>query len=329
MASAASDTPSRPFGLVIHGGAGNYAPPKVTPEKERAYRTKLQEALDAGYAVLDRGGPALDAVVATIRILEDSPLFNAGHGAVLNADGICELDSSIMDGSNLRAGAVAGLQHIRNPIALARAVMEKSPHVMLIGAGAERFAQENGFALVPNDYFQTEERREDLRELQEKLKNPAKAPRVSAEPANAFGSEHQYGTVGCVALDRQGNLAAGTSTGGLANKRFGRVGDAPIIGAGTYADNATCGVSCTGTGEYFIRAVAAHDVSARIAYQGKSLGEAAAATLAKIGQLGGDGGLIALDREGHVAMPFNTAGMSRGFRLSTGESRVAVFPDPK
>jgi len=324
-----------PFGLVIHGGAGVIVRKNLSPELEAQYRAALQNSLDAGYAVLERGGSALDAVAAAIRPMEDSPLFNAGKGAVLNADGICELDASIMDGRTLAAGAVAGVQHIKNPILLARAVMEKSPHVMFIGEGAERFAREVGFEMTPNEYFQTDRRREELKRAQEKEKQehdrriaagqPPEPVFAAAAEDDSLTRERKFGTVGCVALDRHGNLAAGTSTGGITNKRFGRVGDSPIIGAGTYADNATCAVSATGHGEFFIREAVAHDISAQMAYRGATVAQAAAATIAKVGKLGGDGGVICLDHAGHVAMPFNTPGMYRGFRLSTGANEVAIF----
>lgn len=317
---------AKPFGLVLHGGAGVIERAGMTSEREAEYRAKLAEARDAGYAVLERGGSALDAVVATIIILEDSPLFNAGKGAVLTADATCELDSSIMDGRTQAAGAVAGVKRIRNPITLARAVMEKSVHVMLTGEGAEKFAQQQGFEFVPNDYFYTPRRREQLERAQQREAEKARsAPKKSAALDDAFDRLARYGTVGCVALDRQGNLAAGTSTGGMTNKRFGRVGDAPIIGAGTYASNATCAVSATGWGEFFIRATVAHDISAQMEYKGAPLAAAAQSTMDKVAKLGGDGGVVCIDRDGNIAMPFNTAGMYRGYRLSTGKAGVEIF----
>ena len=319
-----SAQPAKTYGLVIHGGAGVIVRKDLSAEQEAQYRAALTQARDAGYAVLERGGTALDAVVAVITLMEDNPLFNAGKGAVFNADGICELDSSIMDGRTLAAGAVAGVQHIKNPITLARAVMEKSEHVMLTGAGAEKFAQKLGFELVPNEYFQTEFRRKQLEKA--KQLEAAKKPSASLAPADAaFASEARHGTVGCVALDQAGNLAAGTSTGGMTNKKFGRVGDAPIIGAGTYANNATCAVSATGWGEFFIRVGVARDIAAQMEYKGASLADAAAASLAKVGKLGGDGGVICLDREGHVAMPFNSPGMYRGYKLSNGTGAIEIF----
>jgi beta-aspartyl-peptidase (threonine type) len=242
------------FGLVIHGGAGVIVRPDLTPEFEAQYRAKLAETLDTGYAVLEGGGTCLDAVVAAIKVMEDSPLFNSGHGAVMNAEGACELDASIMDGRTLDAGAVAGLQHIRNPIVLARDVLERTPHVMLIGGGAEAFAWQLGYEFVPNQYFQTEHRRRQLvmaRELEQRASGAARSSHERVTFATV--DDNKLGTVGCAALDRQGNLAAGTSTGGMTNKQYGRVGDSPIIGAGTYAKNATCALSATGHGEFFIR----------------------------------------------------------------------------
>ena len=322
----------KPYGLVIHGGAGVILRKDMPPALEADYRAKLTEARDAGYAVLERGGTSLDAVVAAIKIMEDSPLFNAGKGAVLNADGRCEMDAAIMDGRTLAAGSVAGLHHIRNPITLARDVMEKSPHVMLMGEGAEVFAQKLGYAFEPEDYFKTELRQRQLEKARQIEAGGKKAAALMHErigtgsPGDDYRvNEFKFGTVGCVALDQAGNLAAGTSTGGMTNKRFGRVGDSPIIGAGTYANNATCALSATGYGEYFIRTVVGYDVSAQMEYQQKSLGDATVATLAKVAKLGGDGGVIAIDRAGHVAMPFNTAGMYRGFRLSTGEQTIEIF----
>lgn len=326
------------FGLVVHGGAGVIRREELAAEREAEYRAKLTEARDAGYAVLERGGSALDAVVATITILEDSPLFNAGKGAVLNANGQCELDASIMDGRTLAAGAVAGVHRIKNPIVLARDVMERSPHVLLTGEGAEEFARGLGYAMMPASYFETEFRRKQWEQIQAAEKAREKQPPAAGEsgsgaPASdgptTSGTGGKHGTVGCVALDRHGNLAAGTSTGGMTNKKFGRVGDSPIIGAGTYASNATCAVSATGWGEYFIRLGVAHDIAAQMEYRGVTVDEAARATIAKVGKLGGDGGVIAIDRAGNVAMPFNTAGMYRAMRLSGGEAGVEIFSDAK
>ena len=302
--------------LVIHGGAGVVAR-DVTPEREKAVRAALQRALESGYAQLKAGKPALDAVTAAITILEDDPLFNAGKGAVFNHDGKNELDAAIMDGSTLRAGSIANVHRVKNPILLARAVMEQSPHVMMVGDGAEQFAKSVGIELVAPGYFHTDERwrqlQSALKEEREKTAAPAKAP--------------HHGTVGAVALDTQGHLAAGTSTGGMTNKRYGRVGDSPIIGAGTYA-NAKCAVSATGWGEYYIRANAAHDICARVEYGGKPLAQAAKEVVMDvIPKLGGDGGVIALDADGNFAMPFNTEGMYRGWIDKNGKIHIAIFAE--
>ncbi len=332
LASAQTSPPvKKPFGLVIHGGAGVVSRQTIDPKLEAEYLAKLTEARDAAYAVLERGGPAMDAVIVAVMIMEDSPLFNAGKGAVMNADGICELDASLMDGATQAAGAVAGVRRIRNPITLARAVMERSEHVLLAGEGAEKFAFERGFALVDNSYFQTERRRAELQRAQQNEaakksgKKSAAHSEADALDQDAFERISRYGTVGCAALDQQGNLAAGTSTGGRTNKKFGRIGDAPIIGAGTYANNATCAVSATGWGEFFIRASVAHDIAAQMEYRGTPLAAAAEAALAKVAKLGGDGGVVAIDKDGNIALPFNTSGMYRGYRLSTGASAVAIF----
>jgi len=302
--------------LVIHGGAGVVAR-DVTPEREKAVRAALQRALESGYAQLKAGKPALDAVTAAITILEDDPLFNAGKGAVFNHDGKNELDAAIMDGSTLRAGSIANVHRVKNPILLARAIMEQSPHVMMVGDGAEQFAKSVGIELVAPGYFHTDERwrqlQSALKEEREKTAAPAKAP--------------HHGTVGAVALDTQGHLAAGTSTGGMTNKRYGRVGDSPIIGAGTYA-NAKCAVSATGWGEYYIRANAAHDICARVEYGGKPLAQAAKEVVMDvIPKLGGDGGVIALDADGNFAMPFNTEGMYRGWVDKNGKIHIAIFAE--
>jgi beta-aspartyl-peptidase (threonine type) len=315
-----------PFGLVIHGGAGTIERGRMTPERERAYREKLTEALLAGYEVLKKGGPSLDAVVAAIVLMEDSPLFNAGRGAVFTNAGTNELDTSIMDGRTLKAGAAAGLKRVKNPILLARFVMEQSPHVMMVGEGAEAFAAQKGLELVDPKYFYTEERWQQLQRVKEAEKRPPpKQSKLEGLPPRF--DEHKFGTVGAVALDRAGNIGAGTSTGGMTNKRFGRVGDSPIIGAGTYADNETCGVSCTGDGEYFIRASVAHEVSSRMRHAGESVERAAAGALEKVGKLGGTGGLIALDRRGNFTTPFNTSGMYRGAVGPDGRPRVSIYKD--
>ena len=315
-----------PFGFVIHGGAGTIERSRMTPERERAYREKLTEALLAGYEVLKKGGGSLDAVVASIVLMEDSPLFNAGKGAVFTSAGTNELDTSIMDGRTLKAGAAAGLKRVKNPILLARLVMEQSPHVMMTGDGAETFAAQKGLELVDPKYFFTEERWQQLQRVKEAEGNPPPKHSKLEKGRQPF-DEHKFGTVGAVALDRAGNLGAGTSTGGMTNKRFGRVGDSPIIGAGTYADNETCGVSCTGDGEYFIRASVAHEVSARMRHAGESVEHAAAAALEKARKLGGTGGLIALDRRGNFTMPFNTSGMYRGAVGADGRPRVSIYKD--
>ncbi len=303
--------------LAIHGGAGTISRDRMTPEREQRYRAVLREALEAGYQVLQEGGTSLDAVVAAIRVLEDSPLFNAGRGAVLTNEGTAELDASIMDGRTLQAGAVAGVKTVKNPILLARQVMEASPHVMLVGRGAETFAQEQGLEQVPNEYFILPHRREQLRRMRER--GMGAVPELK---------EHTYGTVGAVALDRYGNLAAGTSTGGIMGKRFGRVGDSPIIGAGTYADNAACAISATGQGEYFIRAAIAHEIVALMKYAGLTVEQAAAAAIhGTLTRMGGRGGVIALDRNGRLAMVFNTPGMYRGYVDEHGHITIQIYRD--
>ncbi len=308
------------FALVIHGGAGTIKKEFMSEEKEKEYKAKLTEALDAGYKILKDGGTSLDAVEKAINILEDSPLFNAGKGAVFNSEGMNELDASIMNGKDKTAGAVAGVRHIKNPISLARLVMEKSPHVLMAGDGAEKFAVENGFELVDTSYFYTERRWESLRKVKslENLKNPV------FEPAEKKGSK--FGTVGCVALDKAGNLAAGTSTGGMTNKKYGRIGDSPIIGAGTYADNNACAVSCTGHGEFFIRYAVAYDITALMKYKNLSLKKAAGEVInKKLKEVGGSGGVIAIDKKGNIAMPFNTSGMFRGYITDKGNAVVKIY----
>lgn len=299
------------FVMVVHGGAGTIERANMTADNEEAHRAGLEKALHTGYDILKKGGTSLDAVEAAIRTLEDNPLFNAGKGAVFTHEGTNELDASIMDGQSLNAGAVAGVKHIKNPISLARLVLEKSPHVLLDGAGAEAFGKMMGVPFVDQKYFYTDERWEALQ-------------KVKAGKGSATDKE-KHGTVGAVALDQHGNLAAGTSTGGLTNKEFGRIGDSPIIGAGTYANNRTCGVSCTGDGEYFIRSVVAYDVSALIDYKGLTVQKAGQEVIDKVGKLGGTGGLIALDHDGHVAMPFNTSGMYRGTVDAEGKVTVEIY----
>lgn len=321
--------------ICLHGGAGSITREIVDEALEAKFRSSLAAALAGGHEILAGGGSALDAVTRTVELLEDDPLFNAGTGANISAAGECELDASIMDGRTLAAGAVAGVRTVRSPIRLARAVMERSRHVLLSGAGAEEFAAAIGHERVENARFQTAFRRaqwERVRELERAAEpelDAAGRPRVTSYTAddNAFFRELAFGTVGCVALDAAGNLAAATSTGGMMNKRFGRIGDSPLIGAGTYASNASCAVSCTGWGEYFVRANGARDVGARMEYGGAHLGAASAATIARVGQLGGEGGLIAVDRAGRVAMPFNSAGMYRAWHTPFEGPRVALFGD--
>jgi beta-aspartyl-peptidase (threonine type) len=307
------------FGLVIHGGAGAPAKGESTPENERLYHDKLSEALEAGYSVLQADGAATDAVIAAINVLEDAGLFDAGKGSVFNSEGVCELDAAIMDGRTLSAGAVTGLQHIKNPITLARAVMDKSPHVLLMGEGAEKFGREHGFEMVPNAYFQTERRRKQWEQLKEKKRGSGHAgDRHSINP-------EVLGTVGCVALDKNGNLAAATSTGGTADKLAGRIGDSPIIGAGTYANNTTCAVSGTGVGEYFMRTVFGHNVSTLMEYKGLSLEQASVEAMRQMQAIGGHGGCIGIDHEGRIVMPYNTPAMYRGFKLSNGRSEIQLY----
>ena len=321
------------YGLVIHGGAGTILKERMTEETEKAYREKLNESLEAGYAVLEKGGSSSDAVIAAIQVMEQSELFNAAKGAVFTHEGHNEMDASLMKGENLMAGAVAGVRHIKSPIAAAKAVMEQSPHVLLIGMGAEEFAREQGLELVDTSYFFTERRWNSLQNAiksekveldHDEKKNVEKSPKSSV--IYSVPEDYKFGTVGCVALDKAGNLAAGTSTGGMTNKRWNRVGDSPIIGAGNYANNATCAVSATGHGEFFIRNVVAYDISALMEYKGLSLKEASdEVVLDKLVKKGGSGGVIAIDRDGNVNMPFNTKGMYRGFRISDGSSKIAIY----
>lgn len=314
--------------FAIHGGAGAIERSKMTPELEKQYRSKLTEALEAGYQILNHNGSGLDAVEAAIRIMEDSPLFNAGKGAVFTSAGTNELDASIMDGRTLKAGAVAGLKHIKNPISLARLVMERSPHVMMVSDGAEAFAKLQGVEMVPQSYFYTERRFKEWQQIKaEEEQGNRSHKKTGSFTKHPPVDEDRHGTVGAVALDKAGNLAAGTSTGGITNKRFGRVGDSPIIGAGTYANNQTCAVSATGDGEYFIRSAVAHDISALVAYKGLPVKEAASTVLDKVKALGGTGGVIVLDRDGHLAMPFNTAGMYRGYIGPDGKVVVEIYQE--
>lgn len=315
--------------LVIHGGAGTILKSQLTPEKEKAYREALKASLTAGYDVLKKGGSSLDAVEAAVRSMEDCPLFNAGKGAVFTAEGKNELDAAIMNGKTLEAGAVAGVTIVKNPVSAARAVMEKSKHVMMTGRGAETFAREAGLEIVDPAYFHTEDRWKGLLRARRLDSTRQQLDHADTAASARLGAEHRdykFGTVGAVALDKQGNLAAATSTGGMTNKRYGRVGDAPVIGAGTYADNATCAVSCTGWGEYFIRLVVAKNVCDLMEYKGMSVRDAAnELIMKKVPALGGDGGLIAIDRQGRIAMPFNTAGMYRGAIRENGEVEIHIF----
>ncbi|MGZ5193019.1 MAG: isoaspartyl peptidase/L-asparaginase family protein [Kaistella sp.] len=310
--------------LVIHGGAGTITPEMMTAEKKKAYRAKLTEALKAGYAEIIKGNSSVDAVAASIVILEDSPLFNAGKGAVFTTDGKNELDASVMFGKDKTAGAVAGIHTVKNPIKAAIAVMQNSEHVMLSGKGAEKFAQEKGLEIVKPDYFWTKDRWEGLQKLKQKelQKNPAKTSQNQLP--ESYEIDQKFGTVGAVALDKNGNITAGTSTGGMTNKKYGRIGDAPIIGAGTYA-NSQVGISATGWGEFFIRATAARTVAAKMEYLNKDIKSAAHEVITEIEKMGGDGGLIALDRDGNIAMPFNTAGMYRGAITENGEIEVEIY----
>ena len=312
---------AKKIGLVIHGGAGTIERSKMTAEKDREYRAGLERALTAGYEILKRGGSSLDATEAAVRVLEDDPHFNAGRGSVFTSAGTIEMDASIMDGRTLKAGAVGSVKHIKNPIGLARLVMEKSPHVMLDCAGAEAFAKANGIELVDQKYFFTQERWDAL----QKIKAAEKHRTSGAGKIFVITDQDRHGTVGAVALDKDGNLAAATSTGGTTNKLPGRIGDTPVIGAGTYANNQTCAVSCTGDGEYFIRAVAAHEVSALMKHRGTTLQEAAQAALDAVKELGGTGGLIAIDRNGDIALPFNTNGMYRGYVDPNGKFVVEIY----
>ena len=300
------EKPKPDYVLVIHGGAGTIFKKNMTLEKEQAYLDKLSEALTIGSMILKEGGTSLDAVTKTIMVMENSPLFNAGKGAVFTAEGVNEMDASIMDGRDLNAGAIAGVRHIKNPILAARAVMEETNHVMLVGEGAEEIARSNGIELVDSSYFFTENRWNSYLKARDKTE--------------------KHGTVGAVALDKYGNLAAATSTGGMTYKMKGRVGDSPIIGAGTFADNNTCAVSATGHGEYFIRNVVAYDISALMKYKGLSLQQAAdEVIMKKLKSQNAEGGIVAVDKDGNIAMTFNSAGMYRGYITSEGESEILIY----
>ncbi len=329
--SAMSAEPATPtdhsIAIVIHGGAGTVTRKDMTPEMDAQYRAALKRALEAGYGVLKQGGRSLDAVQTAIRVMEDDPLFNAGKGSVFAHNGKNEMDAAIMDGTSLKAGAVAAVEHIKNPIDLARLVMDKTPHVLLMGEGAEEFARSQGMSMMPASYFYTQRRWDELQQAIKAEKTGG--PSASAEQYPGT-TARGFGTVGAVALDQRGELAAGTSTGGLTNKYYGRVGDSPIIGAGTYANDATCGVSGTGTGEYFIRLGVAKTISDLMLYKGMTLPEAAdQAVMHDLTDLAGadTGGAIAMDRQGHIAMPFNTEGMYRGYIDTAGREVVKIYRD--
>ena len=315
------------FAIIIHGGAGTILKKNMTDEKEAAYKAKLEEAIKVGHAILKKGGTSQEAVLKTIQVMEESPLFNAGKGAVFTNAGTNELDASFMDGNTLNAGAVAGVKDVKSPIELAINVMSNSEHVMLSGEGASLFAKEQGLEIVAPSYFYTESRFKSLQRVKDREKTA-----LNYNTKDAFYDEtikdSKFGTVGCVALDKQGNIAAGTSTGGMTNKRWGRIGDAPIIGSGTYANNNTCGVSSTGWGEYFIRSQVAYDISAQMEYQQKTLKEATTDVIQrKLTQLGGTGGVVALDKNGNMSFEFNTAGMYRASMDDKGALVVKIYKE--
>ena len=300
------EKPINNYAIVIHGGAGTVIRENTPKELQKKYEDKLKEALEVGYSILENGGNSVDAVEKTIKILEDSELFNAGKGSVLTNEETVEMDASIMTGHDQNAGAVATLKTIKNPISAARAVMEKSNHVFLSGDGAENFAKEVGLETVNNKHFITESQLNQIRKIK----------------------ENKYGTVGCVALDKSGNITAGTSTGGMMNKKWNRIGDVPVIGAGTYANNKTCGISATGWGEYFIRNVVAYDISAMMEYQNKSMEEAAKISIFdKVGKMGATGGVIGIDKDGNIVMEFNSPGMYRGYKTENSEYVIKMFKD--
>jgi L-asparaginase / beta-aspartyl-peptidase len=322
------------FAIVLHGGAGTILKENMSPDLEQQYRSKLAEALQAGYDTLSHGGSSVDAVVMAIRVLEDSPLFNAGKGSVFTADGKNEMDASIMNGQTLKAGSVAGVRKIKNPIMAALCVMERSQHVMMVGPGAEKFAKTCKCDTADASYFFEQHRWDQLQKIKKTDKSELDhGNRIEAEkghlvppPNEEPYPDQKFGTVGVAALDQYGNIAAGTSTGGMTNKKYGRVGDSPIIGAGTYANNKTCAVSCTGYGEYFMRSVVAYDISALMEYKGLTLQEACNEVVyKKLIDIGGEGGLVAIDAHGNIAMPFNSAGMYRGYMKSNGEQDVLIY----
>ncbi|WP_035464286.1 isoaspartyl peptidase/L-asparaginase family protein [Algoriphagus vanfongensis] len=319
------------FALAIHGGAGTIKRENMSPEREAEYRAKLEEALNAGYVVLEDGGSSLDAVIAAVNVMEDSPLFNAGKGAVFTNEGKNEMDAAIMYGADRNAGAVASLTTVKNPINAARAVMENSPHVFLTGRGAELFAAEQGLEIVDPTYFYTENRYNQLQKIIETEKTQLDhSALLELELQDPFFKDRKFGTVGAVALDKDGNIAAATSTGGMTNKRYGRVGDVPIIGAGTYADNETCAVSATGHGEFFIRTVVGHEIASLMRYGQKTLAEAAdEVVMDQLVKIEGSGGVISIDKYGNIAMPFNSEGMYRGYRKAGEKAEVMIYKDEK
>ena len=319
----------RKFALAIHGGAGTILRSSMTAEKELSYKKALEDAITSGESILAKGGRSIDAVEAAIRTLEDNPLFNAGRGAVFTNEGKHEMDASLMNGKDLSAGAVAGVQNIKNPISLARGVMERSEHVFMAGLGAQEFAKKINAEFMADDYFFVQMRYDQLQQAKESdtmiLDHTVDKARPDESP---FGREKKFGTVGCVALDVHGNLAAGTSTGGMTNKKHGRVGDTPIIGAGTYANNKTCAVSCTGHGEFFIRSVVAYDISCLMEYKGLTLKKACdIVVMDKLVKIGGEGGLIALDAKGNIELPYNSEGMYRASKKEGEELFIGIYKD--
>ncbi len=320
--------PANEFAIIIHGGAGTILKKNMTPEKEAAYNAKLEEAIRVGYEILKNGGTSGDAVIKTIQVMEESPLFNAGKGAVFTNAGTNELDASFMDGKTLNAGAIAGVKDIKSPIEAARKVMTDSEHVMLSGEGASTFAKEKGLEIVDPSYFYTERRFKSLERIRDREKTELDHDEKTSYFYDSDIKNAKFGTVGCVALDKDGNISAGTSTGGMTNKRWGRIGDAPIIGSGTYANNKTCGVSSTGWGEYFIRSQVAYDISAQMEYSGKGLKEATTDVIQnKLTKLGGTGGVVALDKDGNMSFEFNTAGMYRASMDDKGNLVVKIYKE--
>ncbi|UCS94175.1 isoaspartyl peptidase/L-asparaginase [Echinicola marina] len=324
-----SENGLQPIALAIHGGAGTIKRENMSPEREKAYREKLRESLNAGYTVLEDGGTSVDAVIAAIKVMEDSPLFNAGRGAVFTHDGRNEMDAAIMDGKSRNAGAVAGITTVKNPVTAAYEVMTNSPHVFMVGRGAEQFAEERGLELVDPSYFRTEKRYEQLLKIIDSERQQLDHASIrEMELQDPFFKDRKFGTVGAVAVDAKGNVAAATSTGGMTNKRYGRVGDVPVIGAGTYADNATCAVSATGHGEFFIRNVVGHEIASIMRYGHKSLDEAAnEVVMGQLVKMEGSGGVISIDAKGNISMPFNSAGMYRGYIKEEGQAKTFIYDD--